>query len=327
MSAPSTDWREQIAADETERFAGYAQQFADMQRAKSAKYGPGRGLHRKQHLGLSARLDVLDKLPAHARHGLFAASRSFEAWVRLSNGSADKASDARPDVRGFAIKVRGLSGPGALGGDTKSQDFTLIPPAAFAFARTDEFVGLALSASRSPGALLKYLVKRYGLIGGLRQGRRLTKSIGTPFPGFAAATFHSAAPLACGPYAVRVRLRPRGTVAPASGTEWARDMAERLRVGPLVHELQLQFFTHEATTPIEDASVDWPERESPYVTVARLTLPRQDADSAAGQALAAQIEAAVFDPWSALAEHRPLGDVMRARKVVYFESQKQRGAV
>ena len=35
--------------------------------------------------------------------------------------------------------------------------------------------------------------------------------------------------------------------------------------------------------------------------------------------LAARIDAA-------LAEHRPLGDVQRARKVVYFESQKGRGA-
>ena len=59
--------------------------------------------------------------------------------------------------------------------------------------------------------------------------------------------------------------------------------------------------------------------------MARLTLPRQD--PAADAALAAEVEAAVFDPWQALAAHRPLGDVMRARKVVYFESQKGRGAV
>mgnify|MGYP002755894772 CR=1 FL=1 len=37
-------------------------------------------------------------------------------------------------------------------------------------------------------------------------------------------------------------------------------------------------------------------------------------------------ESAVFDPWQALAAHRPLGDVMRARKAVYFVSQQGRGA-
>ncbi len=41
---------------------------------------------------------------------------------------------------------------------------------------------------------------------------------------------------------------------------------------------------------------------------------------------ATNIEAAAFDPWNALIEHRPLGEVMRARKVVYFQSQLGRKA-
>ncbi len=73
MATPSTAWREQVAPDEDERFAGYARQFTAMQRAKSVAFGNGRALHRKQHLGLKARLEVLDALPEHARHGLFAA--------------------------------------------------------------------------------------------------------------------------------------------------------------------------------------------------------------------------------------------------------------
>ena len=55
-------------------------------------------------------------------------------------------------------------------------------------------------------------------------------------------------------------------------------------------------------------------------------LPQQDTAAPEALALAQQIEASVFDPWQALAQHRPLGDVQRARKVVYFESQKGRGA-
>jgi hypothetical protein len=85
----------------------------------------------------------------------------------------------------------------------------------------------------------------------------------------------------------------------------------------------LQPYLDDQRTPIENASVNWP---SPYTTVARLTLPRQDTGSTAGKALLAEIEKSIFDPWQALAQHRPLGDVQRARKVVYFESQKGRGA-
>jgi len=327
MAGPSTRWREQVAPDEEQRFAGYATQFAEMQRAKSAQFGNGRALHRKQQLGLSARLEVLPGLPAHARHGLFSAPVSFDAWVRLSNGGADKAPDSKPDVRGFSIHVRGVSGTSALGGECTHQDFTLIQHPAFAFAKADEFVGLALNASKGLPALLKYLVGRYGLFGTLKQLKKVASTFGKPFKGFAVATFYSAAPIACGPYAVRVRLKPAdASLPPISGTDWARDVKKRLGKAALVYELQLQFFTDEASTPIEDASVDWPESAAPYLSVARLILPQQYADSAEGRALAEAVEAAIFDPWAALADHRPLGEVMRARKVVYFESQKQRGA-
>jgi hypothetical protein len=105
--------------------------------------------------------------------------------------------------------------------------------------------------------------------------------------------------------------------------DWAADFCSRLARHPLHWDLQLQFFASEALTPIEDASVNW---ATPYSTVARLMLPKQDCASAEGQALAEQVERTVIDPWQALAEHRPLGDVQRARKVVYFESQKGRGA-
>jgi hypothetical protein len=325
--APSTAWREVVAPDEAERFAGYAAQFAEMQAAKSRKFGPGRALHRRQQLGLAAVLDVQPDLPAHARHGLFAAPKTFEAWVRLSNGGPDKAADAKPDVRGFSIHVRGVRGRAALGGEATHQDFALIQHPAFAFAKTDEFVGLVLAVAKSPAALLGYLVKRYGVGGAIRQAAKIAKTFGKRFRGFAVETFFSAAPIACGPYAARVRLKPvDARLPPISGTAWAADVAERLRSAPLAYELQLQFFVDEQRTPIEDASVDWPEAVAAYLTVARLTLPRQDADSETGRRLGAAIEAAVFDPWAALAEHRPLGDVMRARRVVYHASQKQRGA-
>jgi hypothetical protein len=220
-----------------------------------------------------------------------------------------------------------VQGESALGGPAAHQDFALIQHPAFAFAKVDEFVGLAVHASKGLPALLKYLVGRYGWAGGLKQLKQVAKTFGKPFKGFAAETFYSAAPLACGPYAVRVRLRPvDAQAAPAKGKAWARDLADRLRAGALTYDVQLQFFTDEATTPIEDTSVDWPEASSPYVTVARLNLLKQDPDSPEGQALIARTEGAIFDPWCALVAHRPLGEVMRARKVVYFQSQKDRGA-
>lgn len=323
----SIQWAERIPADEPARLEQAAKLFAEMQARKSARYGAGRALHRKQITGAVGRLEVLDSLPEFARHGLFAQSGEHEVWVRLSNGGMDRAPDRMPDIRGFALRVFGVQGDSALGhAPAVSQDFTLINHEAFAFSGSAEFIDFVLAASHGNGALLKFLLMRYGWIGGPRMLGRFLKLAGKSFTGFANEMVYSAVPMACGPYAVRVRLVPgAGNGAPLTGARenWGSDVAARLLKGPLDWDLQLQPFVDERTTPIEDASVNWP---TSYTTVARLTLPVQDLASEAGRAAAEKIEASVFDPWQALAAHRPLGDVQRARKVIYFQSQKGRGA-
>ncbi len=323
----STEWREVVAADEAQRFAGYGQQFAELQMRKSKKFGTGRALHRKQLTVAQGELEVLSNLPAFARHGLFTEPGKFEVRVRLSNGGMDRAPDRTPDIRGFAFKVLGVKGDSALNnGPAKSQDFTLINQEVFGFASSEEFVSFVLAAAKGNGALLKHLIRRYGLLGGPARLIKLFKTVGKPFGGFVTEALYSAAPMACGPYAVRVRLVPgaaNGVATPGASADWGADFAARLARQALQWDLQLQPFVSEAQTPIEDASVNW---SSPYTTVARLKLPLQDSASRKGQTLLAQVEAEVFDPWQALAAHRPLGDVQRARKVVYFESQKGRNA-
>lgn len=80
-----------------------------MQQQKSAAFGTCRALHRRQLLACKARFEILDGLSAHARHALFARPGSHDAWVRPSNGGADRSPDRRPDIQvGFVIKVLGL---------------------------------------------------------------------------------------------------------------------------------------------------------------------------------------------------------------------------
>jgi hypothetical protein len=325
---PSIQWQEHVAQDEAERFASYGQQFVAIQARKSKKYGIGRALHRKQITAAKGSLEVLANLPDFARHGLFAKPSTFETWVRLSNGGLDRAPDRMPDIRGFALHVMGVKGDSALGnGPAVSQDFTLINQEVFGFSSSADFVDFVVAASKGMGNLLTFLVKRYGFVGGPLRLVSMVRTMGKSFSGFATEIMYSAAPIACGPYAVRVRLVPSaGNGVPKSHAkqDWGVDFNARLLEKELQWDLQLQPYLDDKHTPIEDASVNWP---SPYSTVARLCLPRQDHASPDGQALASKVEQAVFDPWQALAAHRPLGDVQRARKVVYFESQKGRGAV
>ena len=91
----------------------------------------------------------------------------------------DKAADHKPDIRGFAISVRGVQGDSALGnGPAKSQDFLLINQEKFAFPQSAEFVDFVVAASHGGGALIKFLVQRHGLLGAARQIAKTVKTAG-----------------------------------------------------------------------------------------------------------------------------------------------------
>lgn len=322
MKEPGTDWRERIAPDEEAYFARVAQVIAEFQRVKSAKYGTGRALHRKPLLALDATLEVLPDLPAHARYGLFAAPGRHRARLRLSNGGPDIQPNSRPDIRGFALKVFDVAGEGALGGTTDHQDFLMINQDRLTSPDSREFVAFVEAATHGMARGILHLFTAYGLGGGWARLRTLFAILSKKFDSFANERFNTVSPHACGPYAARARLKPTGNPARREpSTDIVQDMRDRLAAGPVAWDLELQFFVDEATTPIEDASKPWPDNATPIVTVARLTVPQQSGDG-----LLAETEAARFDPWSGLLAHRPLGEVMRARKVAYFASQKGRGA-
>lgn len=327
MKQPSTEWREIIAPNEETRYKEYVEIFKQIQAKKSKQYGNGRALHRKQLLALSAELEILGNIPDYAKHGLFAKAAKYNTWIRISNGGMERKPDREPDIRGFTIKVLGLSGPGALGKDVTSQDFLLINREVFGLKSSEPFVNLVVAISNGPLSLLGYFIRTHGFFGGLKAIGEAKASLTRKFTGFASEPFYSSAPLSCGPYAMRVRIVPSSKPNVESSDDWGKELSDRVKQAAITFDLQLQFFVDETVTPIEDASVNWEESNSPYVTVGKLTIPQQDSNSDAGKKLDAQIEAAAFDPWNALVQHKPLGDVMRARKFVYFASQQGRGSV
>lgn len=324
---PSRDWREVPIANEDGLYQQHRVTMKAVQAAKSAKFGKGRALHRKPILALPGTFTVLDNLPEHARQGVFAKPGSHEALIRLSNGGTNVQSDNKPDVRGFAIKVMGVEGPSALGnGNTQCQDFLLINHSKFSFSDPNEFVGIVESASKGGLAPVFYMIKRHGLLGGLRTLKELGANFAKPFSGFASEMLYSAAPIACGPYACRVRMLPPDTPSGVHSKDvnWADEFLTHLAKRELNFDIQLQFFVNESQTPIEDASVDWSEAVAPYLTVARLTIAQSALDKCKDPAFVKKVEDEAFDPWCALADHRPLGRIMRLRKAVYFDSVQAR---
>ena len=187
---------------------------------------------------------------------------SIEALARLSNASAAVQPNAKPDIRGFAVKVLGVAGAAALGGAAEAQDFLFVNQTSFGARDSDEFVDLVADSRRGLPAVALGLIRRNGLVGGLKRLKRLAATVGRPFSGFAGETFDTLAPFTVGPYAARARLTPVKP-APAGGKDFADDMRDRLAAGPLVYAMALQFFVDEGSTPIEDPTVAWPEDRAP----------------------------------------------------------------
>lgn len=325
-----------IAPDEAELHAEASRTIARMQEKISAKEGPGRAAHRHQITGATATLRIVGNLPAHAEQGLFVKPDNYPALVRLSNGAVSKQLSARPDIRGFAFRVSGVHGQSALSTGTSlrhtdTQVFSLINQPTFGFRTSEDFVGIMAASADGDVALTRH-VASLGPRRALEIGAMLAKMGARPFTGFATEEFFSAAPVRWGDYAAKLRLvppsGPLSRVANAVPTtvlgRWYEDLHGRLLKGPITYQLQAQFFTDEKRTPIEDASREW---DSPFITVAELTLRQQDIASEEGREISAQAEASIFDPWVALAAHRPLGEIMRARRAVYVVSERARGAL
>jgi hypothetical protein len=323
---PSKDWQEIVAPDEETRFATFASQLVEVQRMNAVNGRVGRAVHKKIHGGFEARLEILAEVPEYARHGLFASPKVYDALVRYSNGSSGVQADEKSDVRGLAVKVLGVDGPKVLG-TARTQDFLTILQSSTPFRNADEFVGV-IWATRNPWLALPRLLFTLGLRT-FTIMPALIKAVKPPVASLAEKRFYSALPILCGPYAVRFAWLP--IAPPAEGTltgpnYLADDLAARLKKGAVEYALELQFFVDEKRTPIEDGSIDWPIEISPYVRVGKLVIPRQDATSDHGKSLTERVDKLSFDPWHALVEHRPLGNMMRARKPTYYASAQGRGA-
>ena len=314
----STSWQETVAPDEDARFARYADRLVALQQGAGGKH---RALHAKGHGTYIASLEI-GAVAAEARHGIAAKPGTYEALVRFSNGATKLQRDKVGDVRGMAVKVLGVDGTKVLGSGA-TQDFLAILASVTPFRDADEFMRLVW-AVRSPPLALFRLIGAFGPIRPFQLLGKLVKGFKVPAASLATKRFFSALPIQWGPHAVRYAFTPIDSLAAELGRgddHLGEELASRLARGPVAYALQIQFFVDEQRTPIEDSSVDW---EAPYVDIGKLVIAKQDAASERGVQLRERGERLAFDPWHALVAHKPLGNVMRARKIAYFASTQAR---
>jgi hypothetical protein len=300
-----------------------------------------RSVHAKTHGLLLGELTVEAGLPDAYAQGLFARPGTYPVVMRLSTTPGDLLSDDVSTPRGMAIKVVGVAGARVAGSENDvTQDFVLVNGPVFNAPTAKKFLGgarlLAATTDKAPNLKRLFSAAARGAehaleaVGG--ESATIKALGGHPETHPLGETYYSQAPILYGRYMAKVQVAP---VAPAL-TPLARrdvdlkDRPDGLRDAVVDHfasaggawELRVQLCTDLDTMPIEDASVEWPQDASPYVTVARLSVAPQ---KAYGEELARRIDEGMqFNPWHALAAHRPLGSIMRVRKAVYAMSKRFR---
>ena len=330
-TSPNTDWKEQLEPGEHELFERFARNvIVPRQKEVSQKvHRPVRGLHMKLHAGLMAEFQVLPDLPEHARFGVFSEPRVFPAVVRFSNGESSDRPDREPQPRGIAIKLVGVPGP-KLFEDQKeavTQDFLATSHSVTSTVRHVRqfiaFIESSIEAGDSKWRLFFILARKLGVF----ETARILKALfsATAFSkvrSLATEHYSSPAPIKCGPYAARFTVRPAQGTTPAPKRHLTDDflreeLADRLRKGDLFFEFVMQFYVNERVTPIEDSSVRWKPEHAPFLTVARLCIQKCDLSDQQTKKLSEKIDQLSFNPWHTTEDHRPLGNVMRARKIAY----------
>ncbi|MDH2311311.1 catalase family protein [Methylobacterium brachiatum] len=323
--------------DEDAIHAGMIAQFAKIQTTTLKDYGHAvRGVHAKAHGLLLGRLEVLPDLPPELAQGAFATPGTHDVVLRLSTNPGDILDDSVSTPRGLALKILGVAGERLPGSEGTTQDFVMANAPAFtakdgaAFLKT---LKLLAATTDTPQVFKK------GLSALLRGVETVLEGLGTQSPAVIALgghpethilgeTFYSQVPLRWGDYVAKVSVAPVSpeltalTHAPLNVNGKPNGLREAVAAHFAAHdgvwELRAQLMTDPATMPVEDASVPWPETESPYRVVARITVPSQAAWSEAKAA--ALDDGLAFSPWHGLAAHRPLGSIMRARRAVYPKS-------
>lgn len=281
-----------------------------------------RDAHPKMHGLVKADFIIEPNLAPELAVGLFAKAATYPAWIRFSNQNAERQADNIRDIRGMAIKLLDVPGPKLLDGEesASTHDFLTISGPNLVTADAREFLDLlkAFTANKLTEALfcLTHL--------------KTTKTIFNTFKNYAnplQIRYWSTTPYLLGEgHAVKYSCIPQTIAADGDGEgkddNYLREaMVAQLDEKDAWFDFCVQFQTDAESMPIENANEVWDEAVSPFHKVASIRIPKQQFDNATRDKYGENLS---FNPWHALAEHRPLGGVNRARRVVYAAISKER---
>ena len=277
-----------------------------------------RDAHPKNLAFLQAEFIVEPNIPAELKVGIFKFPQTYPAWIRISSASGKVQSDKVKDLRGFAIKIMGVKGERykTQNEEKKTQDFILLSYPTMPLGTVKLFNdAVYYSVKWSPFVFFTRLVLS-GNFHIINELRKAIQNQTSPLD----IRYWSTTPYLCGTqHAVKYSIVPT--------SHMKSDLPSRLTDDYLTDNMEKHLAKHEASfdfmiqvqknpnrMPIEDAGVEWSEKESPFIKVASLHISPQFFRTKEREKLAEDLS---FSPAHSLIEHRPIGGINRARVEIY----------
>src|SRR5262245_16570002 len=309
-----------------------------------------RGAHAKSYGVVRAEVQILHNVSAPYAQGIYARPGRHDALIRFSSASNHLGADASlGGVLGAAMKIFDVPGAKLVDDEPDSTSFDLVLKnhPTFLANTARHYLVLQAIANDAPKYIARGQAGFHELLRDLLTGKgafapddwaweevfAFVKLAQTPVRNPMLSTFWSMAAVRHGDYVAKVRIAPTADSA-ARVLHRALDvrgrpevlyptLVDELAISAFDFDLQVQLSTDLKTMPVNLTTVEWPEALSPYVTVARVHIPRQDIS---GQETNEKTDALSFNQWRVTEEHRPLGEIMNVRRI-YTASAKLRRAI
>jgi hypothetical protein len=292
-----------------------------LQEKMSKDYPAGitrRDAHPKTLACLQAEFIVEPNIPAELKKGIFKFPQTYPAWIRISSASGNIQSDKAKDLRGFAIKIMGVKGERfqTQNNEKETQDFVLLSYPSMPLGTVKLFHdAVYYSIKYSPLVFLSRLVVSgdFHIINELRKAMQNQTS---PLD----IRYWSTTPYLYGTdRIVKYSLVPtspiQSSLPPKRSDHYlTENMEKHLAAHEASFDFMIQFQKDPGRMPVEDAGVEWSEKESPFIKVASLRIPHQTFRTKEREELAEDLS---FSPAHSLIEHRPIGGINRARVEIY----------
>ncbi|WP_299599491.1 catalase family protein [uncultured Microbulbifer sp.] len=303
----------------------------------SPRYGNHyrRDAHAKATGCVRAEFEINGDIPGEFRHSIFSnPGRSYQAWIRFSNGDMQVQPDSKGDARGMAVKVMNTGGtpiaPELGESGLANQDFIMTNTPAFfnrnIYDYAENMQHLAKLDRRGwfisawpPRLHLKELWRAY---------QTVSSTIDTPL----GEQYFSMLPYRLGENPIKYSTRPcAGSDYPSSAEHSEKGenfltekMVETLTTGSACFDFLVQprlADASESDMPLDDGTVIWEESQSPFIPVARIHIPPQEITDETQQTFCENLS---MNPWRGVGEWEPLGSLNRARRLVYHAVSEYR---